>query len=236
MKISSIGTKYSNGALITEDTFYKEVNMPISNITAAQTAALNSSAYTTKAKDEEETTTKKSDFSEEAAVYEKSADASKVSEKSAKKTTDRSAIIAQLKADAEQQKKNLMDIVTKTIQGQGKSFAIATEDDMWKFLASGNFTVDADTKAQAEKDIAEDGYYGVEKTSDRILDFAKAISGGDTSKADELIEAFKKGFKEATKTWGQDLPDISQKTYDKVLEKFEEWKNGTEISDSTDET
>lgn len=210
--------------------------MPISNITAAQTAALNSSAYTTKAKDEEETTTKKSDFSEEAAVYEKSADASKVSEKSAKKTTDRSAIIAQLKADAEQQKKNLMDIVTKTIQGQGKSFAIATEDDMWKFLASGNFTVDADTKAQAEKDIAEDGYYGVEKTSDRILDFAKAISGGDTSKADELIEAFKKGFKEATKTWGQDLPDISQKTYDKVLEKFEEWKNGTEISDSTDET
>ena len=36
-----------------------------------------------------------------------------------------------------------------------------------------NLTVDADTIAQAKKDIAEDGYWGVEKTSDRILDFAK---------------------------------------------------------------
>lgn len=208
--------------------------MPISNITAAQTAKLTETSYKAKAKETDEPKTKKSVFSEEAAVYEKSADTSKVTEKSTSKSSDRTAIIAQLKADAEKQKQNLFDIVSKTIKGQGKSFALATEDDMWKFLARGDFLVDADTKAQAQKDIAEDGYYGVEKTSDRILDFAKAISGDDPSKADELIDAFKKGFKEATKTWGQSLPDISQKTYDKVLEKFDKWKNGTEDTTSVE--
>lgn len=218
--------------------------MPVSNITAAQVAQVQTQPANTKAaaKDEDTKEAKKSGFSEEAATFEKSADAakaagkstSKVTEKSSSKVTDRSAIIAALKQDAEQQKQNLMNIVTKTIQGQGKSFALASEDDMWKFLASGDFTVDAETKAQAQKDIADDGYYGVEQTSDRILDFAKAISGNDKSKADELIDAFKKGFEQATKTWGKDLPDISQKTYDRVLEKFDNWKNGTEDTVSSE--
>lgn len=212
--------------------------MPISNITAAQVAQAQASTTNAKSsatdKDTETTSTNKSGFSEEAATFEKSSDTSQVTEKSSTKVNDRSAIIAALKQDAEQQKQNLMNIVTKTIQGQGKSFALASEDDMWKFLASGDFTVDAETQAQAKKDIADDGYYGVEQTSDRILDFAKAISGDDKSKADELIDAFKKGFEQATKTWGKDLPDISQKTYDKVLEKFDKWKNGTEDKDSSE--
>ena len=55
---------------------------------------------------------------------------------------------------------------------------------MWSFLADGNFTVDEETQKQAQADIAEDGYWGVEQTSDRILDFAKALSGNDPEKAD----------------------------------------------------
>ena len=51
-----------------------------------------------------------------------------------------------------------------------------------------------------------------------FFDFAKALSGNDPEKADLLLDAFKKGFKEATKSWGQDLPDISQRTYDAVVE------------------
>jgi hypothetical protein len=106
--------------------------------------------------------------------------------------------------------------------------AIGTADDMWKFLAKGDFTVSADVKAQAQADIADDGYWGVEQTSDRILDFAKALSGDDPDKADAMLEAFKKGFEQATKAWGDKLPDISQRTYDAVVEKFNKWKNGTE--------
>ena len=105
-------------------------------------------------------------------------------------------------------------------------------NDIWSFLRSGNFTVDPATKAQAQADIADDGYWGVDQTSDRILDFAKALSGNDPEKADLLLDAFKKGFKEATKSWGQDLPDISQRTYDAVVEKFNKWKNGTEETEA----
>ena len=41
---------------------------------------------------------------------------------------------------------------------------------------------------------------------------------------DEMLEAFKKGFGQATEAWGKSLPDISQRTYDSVLEKFEDYK------------
>ncbi|MCR4798047.1 MAG: hypothetical protein K5853_06305 [Lachnospiraceae bacterium] len=144
------------------------------------------------------------------------------------KGTDRSAIVNQMKADMESQTQQLLEIVRKSISGQGK--AIGNADEMWRFLADGDFTVDAATKKQAQADIAEDGYWGVEKTSDRILDFAKALSGGDTSKAEKLVEAFKQGFEEATKAWGKELPDISKRTYDAVLEKFEAWKNGEDTT------
>ena len=131
------------------------------------------------------------------------------------------ALINKLKADAEARTAQLRSLVEKIMLGQGN--AIGTADDMWSFLRTGNFTVDAATKAQAEADIAEDGYWGVNQTSDRIVDFAKALTGGDPDKIEEMREAFKKGFKQAEETWGGELPEISQKTYDAVLEKFDAW-------------
>ena len=203
--------------------------MAVENIGAPYSAqAVSTKSYGTKAKENDAAKTEgKQEVYGEAAVYERSAE-SKGSVSAKNMNVDRDALVAQLKADSEAQVKSLMDIVNKTISGQGKAFGIASGDDMWKFLASGNFTVDAETKAQAQKDIAEDGYWGVEKTSDRIVDFAKALSGGDEKKADELIGAFKKGFDQATKAWGKTLPDISQRTYDRVLEKMDNWKNGIE--------
>jgi hypothetical protein len=168
-------------------------------------------------------------------VYEKSDD-SKINDLSSVKnqTVDHEAIIAKMKFDAEQQTANLRSIVEKLILGQGKADAIANnggigensltnDDDMWKFLAKGDFTVDEATKAQAQADIAEDGYWGVEKTSDRILDFAKALAGNDPSKAQQLLDAFKEGYKQAEELWGDKLPEISQKTYEAVEKKFNDW-------------
>lgn len=140
------------------------------------------------------------------------------------------ALVAKLKADAEQRTAQLRSLVEKMMSKQGQ--VIGTADSMWRFLAKGDFTVDAQTKAQAQADIAEDGYWGVEQTSDRILDFAKALSGNDPEKADLLLDAFKKGFQEATKSWGEKLPDISQRTYDAVVEKFAAWKNGSAVADA----
>ena len=139
----------------------------------------------------------------------------------AKTYTPNIDLVNKLKADAEERTSQLRSLVEKLISGQGN--AIGNADDIWSFLRTGNFTVDAETKAQAQADIAEDGYWGVEQTSERILDFAKALSGGDPSKAEELKDAFIKGFKQATKTWGGELPEISQRTYDATIKKFEDW-------------
>lgn len=174
---------------------------------------------------------KASGFSEEAAVYEKS-DSKDASKDTAKSSTvnqkmskaDRDALVQALKDDANARQQQLIEIVRKSMTGQASTW---DKSQGLKSLFE-NLTVDADTIAQAKKDIAEDGYWGVEKTSDRILDFAKALSGGDKDKADELLNAFKKGFSQATGAWGDKLPSICQDTYDAVLKKFDDWKNGTD--------
>lgn len=144
---------------------------------------------------------------------------------------DRSALVAQLKEANNARIQQMTDLVHQMITGQGKT--LGQTDSIWSFLAKGDFTVDAQTKAQAEKDIAEDGYWGVEQTSQRIFDFAMALTGGDADKMEEMRGAFEKGFKQATKTWGQELPDISQRTYGAVQSLFDEYKNKMEDTSAT---
>ena len=127
-------------------------------------------------------------------------------------------VIARLKADAQARLDQLRDLVQKLICKQGGVYTDA--NDIWNALREGKVEVDPETKAQAQADIAEDGYWGVKATSDRIIDFAKALTGGDKSKLNDMMEAFKQGYEQAEKTWGGKLPEISQKTYDAVIEKF----------------
>ena len=136
---------------------------------------------------------------------------------------DRDALVTQLKADAEKRQSQLLDLVQKTITGQVGAFSKATGDDIWGILASGKFTVDSATKAQAQEDISEDGYWGVKQTSQRLFDFASALAGDDVDKMKEMQAAMEKGYKQATKTWGKELPDISQKTLDAANKLFEDY-------------
>lgn len=181
--------------------------------------AVNTS-YETKAKTTEKTEEVKTESKADSGViYEPSKQEAAASTKKIYKQD--TALINKLKADAEARTAQLRSLVEKIMLGQGN--AIGTADDIWSFLRTGNFTVDAETKAQAQADIAEDGYWGVNQTSDRIVDFAKALCGGDPDKIEEMREAFEKGFKQAQDTWGGELPEISQKTYDAVMEKFDTW-------------
>lgn len=159
---------------------------------------------------------------EASAVYEPSTDAKQTDSVTAKQKNE--AIISKLKAETEARTQQLQQLVQQMISKQGNAYGQA--NDMWKFLAGGNFMVDAQTKAQAQADIAEDGYWGVKQTSERIFDFAKALSGGDMDKMKEMQEAFEKGFKQATKTWGKELPQISQDTHDAVNKLFEDYYAG----------
>lgn len=188
---------------------------------AAKTAAENTTANTSATEDV-------------AAVYEPSKE-STAAKTQAASYTQNTELVNKMKADAEAHTQQLQNIVQQLMTKQGQTYN--TANDIWKFLASGNFTVDAATKAQAEKDIAEDGYWGVEQTSDRIIDFAKALTGGDPSKIEEMREAFKKGYKQAEKTWGGELPEISKKTYDAVMEKFDKMaEEAGQTTAATDET
>ena len=187
-------------------------------------------ATDTKKENKEAATTNKTGFEDTAVVYEKSKETETVKSNVTNKV-DREAIIAQIKAENEARINQMQELVRKMMQGQGN--ALAQSDDIWSFLASGDYTVTEAAKLQAQEDISENGYWGVEQTSQRILDFAKALSGGDASKADLLLDAFKKGYEEATGAWGKELPEISKKTYAAVEEKFAAWKEEAGIVTET---
>ncbi|MBD5452617.1 MAG: hypothetical protein HDR25_08255, partial [Lachnospiraceae bacterium] len=83
-----------------------------------------------------------------------------------------------------------------------------------------------------------DGYWGVKQTSERILSFATALAGNDSKNLEKMRDAFLKGYKQAEKTWGGELPDISKRTYDAVLEGFDKLMNPKteEVTTSEDGT
>lgn len=186
---------------------------------------------------------KNADAKNDGVVYDKSnetSDSSKKATYSVNKMSadDRAALVKQLKADQESRQQQLTSLVQQMMTKQATTYTNA--NDMWKFLAKGDFTVDAQTKLQAQKDIAEDGYYGVQQTADRLFDFANALAGDDVDKMKKMQTAMQKGFDQATKAWGQKLPDISQKTMDAANKKFEEYyksKNSASTNNtSTSET
>ncbi len=62
-----------------------------------------------------------------------------------------------------------------------------------------------------------------ETVSDRIVDFAIAVSGNDKTKLAELKASIDKGFAAAQKSFGGELPGICSQTYDAIMEKLDKW-------------
>ena len=184
-------------------------NNKTSKTTEKETDTTKSTTENTKANKKDDT----------AVVYEKSSETNV----SGKQKPD-TELIAKLKADSEQRTNQLYSLVKKMFNKQGITYNNSQE--MFSILRSGNFTADPDTIAQAKEDISEDGYWGVKQTSDRLVSFAQALSGNDPEQADKMIAAVKKGFEQATKTWGGKLPDICQNTLDTTIEKLEKWRDG----------
>lgn len=191
--------------------------MSVNGITGASTNAYETlpitQAENTKPAEETKDSNEKG---ENGVVYEPSKDSANIP---VKKYVQNTELINKMKADSEEHTKQLQNIVQQLMTKQGQTFSVA--NDMWQFLASGKFEVDEATKKQAQEDISEDGYWGVKQTSNRILDFATALTGGDPSKIEDMRKAFEKGYKQAEKTWGGELPEISKQTYDAVMAGFD---------------
>lgn len=137
--------------------------------------------------------------------------------------SDRAALVQSLKDDLTNQMTRFTDMMMQTFRKQGITAVKAGDDSFWKQIASGNFTVDAKTKAEAQAAISEDGFWGVSQTSQRIFDFAAALAGDNVDKMKEYQAAVEKGFKQAGEAWGGNLPAISGQTHEAVNKLFDEY-------------
>lgn len=161
----------------------------------------------------------------ESVVYDKGDTASKATYTVNKMSqADRSALIDQLKADQEARMQSLTDLVSKTLGQQANTYGLAMGDEeFWRMFADGKVTVTEAAKKQAQEDISEDGYWGVKQTSQRLFDFASALAGDEPETMKAMQKAMEKGFGEATKIWGKEMPEITGQTKEAADKLFEEY-------------
>lgn len=189
------------------------------NTYATETAASTTSKAETSAAADEKSKTK----TDEAAVFEKSKDDKK---SSTNQIYNRDAVVKRLKADQQNRISSMQGLVEKLLNKQKGTFDLANGTNLAETFRKAAGLASPEDIAKAKADIAEDGYWGVGQTSDRLVSMAIALSGGDTDKAEEMKEAIQKGFKKATKAWGEDLPQICKDTLDTTMKKMDDWKNG----------
>lgn len=149
-----------------------------------------------------------------AAVFERSHDENKANYKKTTHIYDK-ATIQKLKAESERTYESLRRLIEELLKRQGKTIKLIDPTEV--------IEVDEQARLEAQQMIAEDGPLGAEAVSQRIVDFAIAISGGDKSKLDSLKAAIDEGFKQAEKILGG-LPEISRQTYDLIMEKLDNWE------------
>ena len=152
-------------------------------------------------------------------VYAKSEPSEKQATYSVNKMSkaDREALVDSLKKDQERQQASLAKLVEKIFRKQNKAFQTAWSKDI----------SDADI-LQAKKDVAEDGYYGVKQTSQRLFDFASALAGDDVDKMKTMQAAIEKGYKQAEKMWGGKLPGICGQTLEATNKLFDDYYKSKE--------
>jgi len=200
-------------------------NMTINNNVNTYAAETVTAAPKTTATEAADKTAKE----DSAAVYEKSTATKK---DSANKIYNKDAIVGKLKADQQNRITSMQTLVEKLLNKQKGTFDLANGKNLAATFRSAAGLASPEDIARAKADIAEDGYWGVEQTSDRLVSMAIALSGGDTEKADELKAAIQKGFDKATAAWGEDLPQICKDTLDVTMKKMDDWKNGVTTAEN----
>ena len=143
--------------------------------------------------------------------------------------------IEKLKAEAELRTAQLRSVVEKMMLKQGQQFT--TLSDAFDMIEEGIITVDDEVAKEAQEEISEDGYWGVNQTSDRLFSFAKALAGNNPANADKMLEALQKGYDAATASWGGELPELCKKTLEATQKKLTEWRDSLNAeNEATDPT
>ena len=74
---------------------------------------------------------------------------------------------------------------------------------------------------EASELVSENGFFGISNTAERIAGFVLNGAGDDIEKLKAGRDGVAKGFEDAKKIWGGELPEISQKTIEKTLESLD---------------
>jgi len=122
--------------------------------------------------------------------------------------------INKLKQDGRASQQQLIKLVRELLKGQGYNV------NKLKHLQ--DVDLEGVTPEEAAELISANGPLGAEETSDRIVEFAKSLAGGDKEKIEELRDAIKEGFAQAEEILGE-LPEVSKETYRLVMEKLDKW-------------
>ena len=208
--------------------------MSVNGISNSQTTSYPTTSTKTKT-DTTKTSDKTSSTENTGVVYEPSN--AKDSTDADTKVKDYSSIVKQMKGELNTKNQQLQNLVNQLLNKQANKYTKLSQ--LLMDIKDGKISVDPSVVSQAQKDIAEDGYWGVEQTSERMVSMAKALSNGDPEKADKMIAAIKKGYEQASKAWGDKLPDICQKTIDAACPKLDSWRksmNTTETDTKTEPT
>ncbi|BCL60578.1 hypothetical protein DGMP_12710 [Desulfomarina profundi] len=112
----------------------------------------------------------------------------------------------------------LKDLVLNIFKNQNVGYRITTDVQ--------EINIQELSSEEAAELVDDDGYFGVEQTSDRIVDFATGIAGNDPARLDTIKQGVEKGFQEALDAFGGWLPEISYDTYDAVFKKLDDWADG----------
>ena len=88
----------------------------------------------------------------------------------------------------------------------------------------------------AAKAVADGGEWSVDAVASRIFDLADTIAAGDPDKLAKLRSAVEDGFSQAGAIWNQktgldSMPDITSKTYDEIMSRFD--KRAEELAKAT---
>lgn len=193
--------------------------MSVNGISNSQTTTYPTTSTKTKT-DSAKTSEKTTSAEDTGVVYEPSN--AKESTDADTKVKDYSSIVKQMKGELNTKNQQLQNLVNQLLSKQANKYTKLSQ--LFADIKDGKISVDPSVVTQAQKDIADDGYWGVEQTSERMVSMAKALSNGDPEKADKMIAAIKKGYEQASKAWGDKLPDICQKTIDAACSKLDSWR------------
>lgn len=134
--------------------------------------------------------------------------------------------IDSLLAESERKSQEFLNLIRGLITKQGLDFSKVVRGEQKLTIE------DPKTIEDAKAAIAIDGEYGIKKTAENILNFAKNLMNADPSKMELIRNSIKQGFEAAKGILGGELPDISKKTYDVIMKELDRWeKDGIPTED-----